>query len=147
MKDLKRRAAGIFFTDGKQVLLLKRADGSHQGTWGLPGGHSKEGETPQEAAERETMEETGLDTIPGSCFKSLEDEDEKGHFTTYLYEVGGPFDCQISDEHSSWKWFPLAKVKSLDLHPALRENMDRYLVVIRKNLSKSFKEWVSLRSA
>ncbi len=38
-----KRGAGILFTDGKQILLLKRSEGSdNPGTWGLPGGGAKE---------------------------------------------------------------------------------------------------------
>ena len=38
--------AGIFFTDGKKVLLLRRSEkGDGNGTWGLPGGKVEEGGT------------------------------------------------------------------------------------------------------
>ena len=43
--------------DGDRLLLTKRTD---NGEWCLPGGAIDSGERPAEAAERETLEETGL---------------------------------------------------------------------------------------
>ena len=51
-------AEAAVFDDDDRVLLLQRAD---DGTWGLPGGWVEPGESPAEAAVRETREETGLD--------------------------------------------------------------------------------------
>lgn len=48
--------------DSGRVLLQRRADA--HGTWGLPGGAMELGETLEEAAVRETREETGLDVRP-----------------------------------------------------------------------------------
>lgn len=47
--------------DGR-VLLVKLNYGPREGRWALPGGLVEMGETPEEAAVRETEEETGLAT-------------------------------------------------------------------------------------
>lgn len=52
--------AAIFDDDG-HILVMKRAD---DGTWCLPSGFVDPGESPEEAAVRETKEETGLDVRP-----------------------------------------------------------------------------------
>lgn len=44
------------------VLLIKRGKPPRAGSWSLPGGAQKLGETVAEAAHREILEETGLDT-------------------------------------------------------------------------------------
>ena len=47
---------------GTAVLLQHRAVWSHHGdTWGLPGGARDSHETPEQAALREAVEESGLD--------------------------------------------------------------------------------------
>jgi ADP-ribose pyrophosphatase YjhB (NUDIX family) len=58
--DLPRVAVGaVVFKDNK-VLLVKRAKPPAQGLWAIPGGSVELGETLQQAAERETLEETGI---------------------------------------------------------------------------------------
>ena len=56
-------AAGLLaVAPGPYVLLQHRAPWSHGGdTWGVPGGARTSSETPEQAARRETVEETGLD--------------------------------------------------------------------------------------
>jgi dihydroneopterin triphosphate diphosphatase len=50
----------VIHTPDLQVLLLERAD--HPGWWQSVTGSLEPGETPQQTAIRETMEETGIDT-------------------------------------------------------------------------------------
>lgn len=66
--------AGIVFLFDKEgrVLLQKRAD-DH--TWCVPGGAMELGETPEEAARRETFEESGLMPEELEFFDMLSGED------------------------------------------------------------------------
>jgi ADP-ribose pyrophosphatase len=55
-----RAAVGaVVFKDGK-VLLVRRGRPPAIGQWAIPGGNVKLGETLQQAAEREILEETGI---------------------------------------------------------------------------------------
>lgn len=61
--NVKCGTAAIIRKDGYMLMLLRHgADGS--GKWSVPGGWMESGETPQEAAVRETMEETGIVVKP-----------------------------------------------------------------------------------
>lgn len=55
--------AGCAVIDNSGRVLLQRR-GDAEGPWGLPGGAMELGETLEEAAVRETREETGLDVRP-----------------------------------------------------------------------------------
>lgn len=46
--------------NGVEVLLVRRAKPPRENTWSIPGGKQEWGETLQDAARREVMEETGL---------------------------------------------------------------------------------------
>ena len=59
----KRRIAVVMLVDEAERVLLQLRDAqapSAPGKWGLPGGGIELGETPEEAAHRELLEETGL---------------------------------------------------------------------------------------
>ncbi len=57
--DPKVAAISIIPRDGR-VLMIQRATEIGYGLWGLPGGYVDRGEVVEEAAVRETLEETGL---------------------------------------------------------------------------------------
>lgn len=142
-----KKAAGILFTDGEKILLLKRAEGDGKNTWGLPGGGAKGTETALETAKRETQEECGIDEIPGNEFSQLTQEDSKSSWTTFLYSVNpSHVAVKLSHEHSDWKWFEVADLGDATLHPKLKPQISAYLALIRRKFCKKFTEWAKLRS-
>jgi len=50
--------------DYQKILLIKRSNDPFKDHWALPGGYVNLGETSEEAARREALEETGL-KLPG----------------------------------------------------------------------------------
>jgi len=50
----------VVIREGNRVLFVQEADPRCYGRWNLPGGHLEHGETLQQAARREVLEETGL---------------------------------------------------------------------------------------
>lgn len=141
-----RLGAAILFTDGSNVLLLKRSENSdHANTWCLPGGRAKENEVPLDTARREAKEESG--SVEGSRFQHFHDKDGSHHFHTYLYAVSKPFDVKLSKEHTDSAWTPLNEVEKLKLHPKFKEAWPTYLRAIKKRFPEksSFEEWLLSR--
>ena len=147
MKYSGEKGAGIIFTDGKKILLLKRAEGDNPDTWGQPGGHAEEGETTIDTAIREAQEECG--DFQGHRIGEFEEKDGLNRWTTYIYKIKTPFDCKLSHEHSDWKWFDIDKLKYVDLHPKFKKNLNAYIKLIKKKFGNfpTFKEWMEIKQS
>lgn len=149
-----KKAAAILFTDGKAMLLLKRAgEGDHIGAWALPGGKAKDGETEIGNAVREVKEETGLGDIPGYRFNSMTVKNGQQRFTTFFYKVPEPFTVNLSKEHSDWEWINFDDLPKTKLHPKFKDAIPECLRIIRRNGAAGrnntegtggFAEWVRL---
>lgn len=138
-----KQGAGIMFTNGDSVLLLRRnGKGDHEGTWAVPGGKSEEDETMLGTAQRETREEIGH--LP-KCTRitQIDSEDGRHHFRTYICGVNERFDCDLSDEHDDYGWFDIDDLKGLKLHPKLKGIMDHVVRAIEHHDRKSLKNEMS----
>jgi ADP-ribose pyrophosphatase YjhB (NUDIX family) len=140
---MKEKAAGILFTDGKSILLLRKKSGDTKGKWGLPGGHMESfDKNILDTATREVKEETGLKSIPGKKIDAQREEDPKMIWTSFIYEVKKPFSVKLSSEHDSWKWISIEQLSKINLHPCFKKNLTNYLKILRKKISKNFSEWL-----
>lgn len=56
------------FHGNTELLLIKHVNGGH---WSFPKGHVEAGETEEETAKREIMEETGLEVVLDTSFREV----------------------------------------------------------------------------
>ena len=101
------------------ILLQHRVGWSHfGGTWGLPGGARKEGESAVDGAIREAQEEAGVPSDQISVlFTSVLD---LGYwsYTTVVTRASAAFEPVIGDAESlELRWVPMHEVDELPLHP------------------------------
>jgi ADP-ribose pyrophosphatase YjhB (NUDIX family) len=106
-----------------RFLLLQKAEGKHEGTWGLVGGTNVIGETPWQGLQREIAEEIGsipkiIKTLPLETFVS---NDRVFNFHTYLCVIETEFVPVLSDEHSAWAWSTVDRAPK-PLHQGLRNS-------------------------
>lgn len=131
--------ATVFVFDSEnRLLLLKRADNQ---CWGPPGGAVEPGEVVEEAARRETLEETGLEIGEMSLFGVFSGEDqfccypngdEVHNVTiTYLARVSDG-KVHLSPEHTDWKYFSLDEIPSA-ISPPIVPVLKKFIEEFRKN--------------
>lgn len=120
-------AAGISLFDGAgRLLLLQRPSGE----WDLPGGHLEPGESCEQTARRELLEETGLEVgrlelLGIASGKAFYVPKCNVYYVTALYRaVGYEGDLKLSHEHTAGEFFALEALPEVQA-PAVREFMHR----------------------
>jgi len=110
-------AKTFVFNDQHQVLLLRRSDNdtNRPGEFDLPGGEVDRGESYQDGAIREALEEAGLVLDPATTelvYASPKlGRDNKGQATNivrllYIAKVNDST-VRLSHEHKSYKWYSI----------------------------------------
>lgn len=109
--------AAIILKDGK-VFATKRAYGDFAGGWEFPGGKVEQGETPQQALEREIREELDAQIIVGQHLVTAEYDYPTFHLSMGCYVCSLASDHLTLLEHSDARWVDLSNIDSLDWLPA-----------------------------
>ena len=147
MLPFSRRAAGIWFTDGKSVLLLQRSgEDKYSNTWDLPGGHAKEDETPLDNAKREAIEELGIKSIPGKKFDQINKIENGKQYTIFFYKLNKKFKPKLNEEHKNFEWVDFKNLKNKKIFPKLIQDIPSCLRLTRKKCV-SFTEWATVQDA
>ncbi len=118
MKDPKVSATIV--QRGDTVLLLRRGPTAPwmPNKWNYPTGHIEDGESPMQAAERETLEESGITVSNLRHVLTLElPTNTVAYFHTTEFE-GEP---QIDFESSEWAWVPIDEVGNYDCIPGVNQ--------------------------
>jgi 8-oxo-dGTP pyrophosphatase MutT (NUDIX family) len=107
--------------------LQHRAPWVHHGDpWSIPGGAILEGETPIEAAVRETLEETG--SLPEGFVVDRVDVDDHGNwaYRTVLADVPERTLTGDTEEQHGTAWFTPDEMAGLGLHPGFAAYLSRF---------------------
>lgn len=122
---------GVLILRDSKILLGKRHEDpekassllSGAGTWTMPGGKLDFGETFEEGAKREVLEETGLKLNKVDVICVNNDIIETAHFVTIgLYSddfIGEP-KIMEPDEITEWQWFDFNNLPSPIFFPSAR---------------------------
>lgn len=104
-----RVGVGVIVLRDGLVLLGERIGAHGAGTWALPGGHLEFGESVEQCAWREVLEETGLDVqlIGPGPYTSDVFVDEQRHYVTLFVLArsarGEPRRCE-PHKCARWQW-------------------------------------------
>jgi 8-oxo-dGTP diphosphatase len=123
MEEARKIGVGfgvLVLRDGK-VLLGKRHDDPAKassllngaGTWTMPGGKLHFGETFEDGAKREVLEETGIKVNKLSVISVNNDTVETAHFVTIgllAEDFSGEPAVLEPDEITEWQWFDLDRL-------------------------------------
>lgn len=110
-----RVGVGVFVNFGGKFLLLHRVKAHGQGTWGLPGGHLENGESIEECALRETLEETGITATNPRILGITNDVfPESGkHYVTVFASVDAPsadYTITEPEKYTNYCWTTVAEL-------------------------------------
>ncbi|OJD31703.1 nudix hydrolase 1 [Diplodia corticola] len=116
-----RVGVGVFILNDKNQFIIGKRKGSHgAGTWALPGGHLEFGESFEECAARETLEETGLATTDVRFFTATNNimADIDAHYVTIFMtaKISGekmePENLE-PEKCEAWKWTNWEQLRSM----------------------------------
>lgn len=139
MSDKVGAGIGVMILKDSKVLLGKRNDDAEkasselhgEGTWTMPGGKLHFGESFEEGARREVLEETGIITKNLKVISLSNDVASDAHFVTIGFlctEFEGEAKAIEPEEITEWRWFSLENLPSPIFSPSEK--------ILRNYLSK-----------
>ncbi|MCX7019844.1 MAG: NUDIX domain-containing protein [bacterium] len=103
-----------------RCLVLRRASTakSNAGMWDFPGGKIDPGENLENAARRETFEETGLE-IELARVAGADESESETHRIAYLFLEAriSRGELRLSSEHDDFTWLPPSELAAADICP------------------------------
>ncbi|MEM2140570.1 MAG: NUDIX hydrolase [Nitrososphaera sp.] len=106
----------VILQKGSKVLMIRRKKEPFAGRLALPGGFVNEGETVEDAARREALEETSLEIEPIEILGVYSDpaRDPRRHVLTVAFVsiITGGVE-QASDDAAGLQWVELADVEKM----------------------------------
>ncbi len=119
--------------EGGRIVLVRRKD---NGFWALPGGGMEPGESIEDTAVREVLEETGLVvevtgligvyTNPNHVMEYSDGEVRQQFSLCYTTVLKGG-ELRIDDESTDIAWVAAEQIESLPMHPSMRLRIEHFL--------------------
>lgn len=105
-----RIIAGCLPVYAEQILLCRRNIEPRKGFWTLPAGFMEEGETLQQGAARETLEEAGVQVQAGKLLSMISVPHISQVHIFFLAEMAGPQHAGSTSESSEIRLFAPADI-------------------------------------
>ena len=119
----------VVFNERNEILLIRRGKEPHYGSWMVPGGSLEWGETLEEGAAREVLEETGV-TVRIDAFVEVVEVvsagDDGFHFVIADYAATAIEGHPVAGSDAlAAEWMSQAAIDALDLAPDLVRVIDK----------------------
>lgn len=123
---------GVIVVKDNKVLLGQRKNAHGEGSWAFPGGHLEMNETPEECAQRETLEEVGIRIKilkPVTFTNDIFENENKHYITLFILSEydSGEVNVMEPDKCVRWEWFEwnnLPQPVFLSIQNLLKQNIN-----------------------
>jgi 8-oxo-dGTP diphosphatase len=131
--DRPKVGVGVIVLKDGRVVMQKRRNKHGHGTWSFPGGHLEAGESFEDCARREVMEEIGIDIANlrrGPSTNDIFTEEDKHYITVFMIAdyAGGDIRVMEPDVTEEWRlvewdempeplFLPVANLKETEFRP------------------------------
>lgn len=115
--DRPKIGVGVVIQNADGKILIGKRKGSHSPFYSIPGGHLEKGESFEEAAIKEVLEETGLKIKNPKVFCVTNNmrtyrKENKHYISVNLYTNEFEGEVQLKEPHKckEWKWIALSEI-------------------------------------
>ena len=122
---------GAVAIDDGRLLLVRRRNEPGVGSWSVPGGLLRPGETVQEAVVRELFDETGVEGVCTGLVGVAERIGDDHHLVNlhYAVEVLAPAPPEAGSDAVDARWVALHDVAEMDLVEGLAELLHEHGII------------------